>query len=525
VADGAMRWYEQIIPGVTRANYFGLGCVCMTRELLEKVTMQAGVDHFVNNQFGHFYLDEGGALSMQADELGYECWADGNVVCEHIRNEEEQASVRAIMAGEREERRASSKQAFLFVAHYNTPGIEAEFQKLKGATKGIGDCFLVGSRDFPDLGYPTLYPNTLVPGSNHFILLDFFRKNHYDHYWNIEYDVSFTGDWKEFFEYFNRGDEDFVSSHIRFYEDEPMWFWWSSLKCGAPVSKKIRSFNPIYRISHRALELVDAGHKGGWSGHHECLIPTILFNSGMALRDFGGSGSFVRTEDKERFYVDSSDYLLHDASINATNLHSGFLTGVKDKLFHPVKPTENEVFRQCRANWLNWLRELAGKPNVVGMELGTFRGDSAEWMLKHIFTHQTAKYYCVDPFTGNVEHHLTKAECSTLESETRARLKPFQQVEIIKGYSSVVLRDFRPPLDFVYVDGAHDSMNVLRDAVFAFDLLKPGGILIFDDYLWENTTDTRDKPRPAIDAFLQCFAKHIEVLEPRGWQIAIKKNY
>ena len=88
--------YEKVIPGVTGIDYFGLGCVCMTRELLEKVTMEPGIDTLITNQFGKFYLDEGGALSRQVYQLGYDCWANGNVVCEHIVDEAEQEAVREL---------------------------------------------------------------------------------------------------------------------------------------------------------------------------------------------------------------------------------------------------------------------------------------------------------------------------------------------------------------------------------------------------------------------------------------------
>ena len=36
--------------------------------------------------------------------------------------------------------------------------------------------------------------------------------------------------------------------------------------------------------------------------------------------------------------------------------------------------------------------------------------------------------------------------------------------------------------DLIYIDASHYAPDVLSDAVLAFKLLKPGGILIFDDY-------------------------------------------
>ena len=38
--------------------------------------------------------------------------------------------------------------------------------------------------------------------------------------------------------------------------------------------------------------------------------------------------------------------------------------------------------------------------------------------------------------------------------------------------------------DIIYIDGSHAVNDVLEDAVLSFRLLKPEGILIFDDYRW-----------------------------------------
>lgn len=52
--------------------------------------------------------------------------------------------------------------------------------------------------------------------------------------------------------------------------------------------------------------------------------------------------------------------------------------------------------------------------------------------------------------------------------------------------------------DFIYVDGLHLSQDVLYDALLSFDLLKVGGILIFDDYLWfdpQHCSHINDTPK------------------------------
>lgn len=176
-------------------------------------------------------------------------------------------------------------------------------------------------------------------------------------------------------------------------------------------------------------------------------------------------------------------------------------------------------------NWAKWLGHLQDRPEIIGMELGTWIGESAEWMLDNICTHPTARYFCVDTFAGSAEHHAIKADCSTLYDQAKARLDRFgNRVQLIRGESHRALRAWTFLLDFIYIDAAHDSMNVLRDAVLAFEVLKPGGIVIFDDYEWVVFPDPVDCPKLAIDSFLACYSKQLEVIQRYGWQVCVKKK-
>lgn len=188
-------------------------------------------------------------------------------------------------------------------------------------------------------------------------------------------------------------------------------------------------------------------------------------------------------------------------------------------------PWNTETGRVHGPNWSKWLNHLIDKPNAIGMEIGTFKGDSAEWMLENVFTGQGSTYYCIDPFTGSIEHHIGKEDCSTLEKETRNRLERFQGARILVGFSEDLIRDFKPKacLDFLYVDGSHTSRDALRDAVLGFDLLKVGGILVWDDVMWTVMPDPLDCPKAGVDAFLNVYAKQIKVISNGGWQTCIEK--
>jgi len=160
------------------------------------------------------------------------------------------------------------------------------------------------------LGYTPIFDRRLIPGSNHFAILDFYRDNpNYKYYWLIEDDVRFSGSWSTLFDTFADFTHDFISSNIRKFEEEPLWIYWNSLVHrgqSVPNINNLRSFNPIYRISNRALKLIDHMLLNQWQGHHEVLIPTLLNQEGFSVLDFGGNGGFCLPEFENKFYTTNS---------------------------------------------------------------------------------------------------------------------------------------------------------------------------------------------------------------------------
>jgi predicted O-methyltransferase YrrM len=157
---------------------------------------------------------------------------------------------------------------------------------------------------------------------------------------------------------------------------------------------------------------------------------------------------------------------------------------------------------------------LIGRADVVGLEIGAFEGRSTRWFVEHVLTGPRARLIVIDPYPS--EHFV--ANVASLAA----------QIEFIRERSQIALRDRRwreGSLDFIYIDGDHGARAVLEDSVLTWRLLKPGGVLIWDDYLWkaEGTEDPLMSPRPAIDAFLTVFAGDYELLVS-GWQIIVRRN-
>lgn len=252
--------------------------------------------------------------------------------------------------------------AILFVSHVFDRTILDRLEKLSEQTADFGTLFVyadvhgenpgdVNGRverfDFEAIRreYPRILGTTLVPGNCHLPLLHFFKCHpQFQYYWVIEYDVVFTGDWRQLFGAFSNQPADFLASHLRRQEEEPSWYWWKSIQ--APAGRGLpttftRAFGPIQRLSHRALEALERRVKEGWVGHFECLVPTLLADEGYLLADFGGDGSYVPLGFRNRFYRSFSwpdGRLIHLGSMRFRPYVSSLRFARRNTLYHPVKP-------------------------------------------------------------------------------------------------------------------------------------------------------------------------------------------
>lgn len=193
-----------------------------------------------------------------------------------------------------------------------------------------------------NLGYRSL-ADDIVPGSSHFPVLQFFKEfPNYSYYWSVEYDVFFKGDWATFFLYFESIERDFVTSLIHKYPYNPFWTWWNYLEAPNQIPKKRRlsSFNPIYRLSNKAICFVDRELRNGVCGHDEVVLPTILNTAGYTLLDLGMNRekSFC-VKNHKSFIVSgrrySSEYQTGSMRYRPCVIDEEMV--VKNVLYHPCK--------------------------------------------------------------------------------------------------------------------------------------------------------------------------------------------
>lgn len=82
--------------------------------------------------------------------------------------------------------------------------------------------------------------------------------------------------------------------------------------------------------------------------------------------------------------------------------------------------------------------------------------------------------------------------------------------------------------DFIYIDGSHQAPDVLMDALMCFELLKMGGVMVFDDCIWNEGlpggVDPLRCPKIAIDAFTTIFSRKIKLIPAASvYQIYVEK--
>ena len=195
-----------------------------------------------------------------------------------------------------------------------------------------------------------------------------------------------------------------------------------------------------------------------------------------------------------------------------------------------MAPKKNYIFQ---ADWFSeqiswWEKQLLrfkGKPNLHFLEIGSFEGRSAIWLLENILTDSSSTITCIDTFGGSPEHEKTQLHISKIEKHFRHNIEEssFEEKVIVKkGYSRDILTELKHgSYDCIYIDGSHKASDVLEDAILSKLLLKKGGIIIFDDYIWEEGNDERNRPKMAIDAFLEVYKGQYRFLY-KGKQVIVE---
>ncbi|MBL8262414.1 MAG: class I SAM-dependent methyltransferase [Xanthomonadaceae bacterium] len=145
---------------------------------------------------------------------------------------------------------------------------------------------------------------------------------------------------------------------------------------------------------------------------------------------------------------------------------------------HVAPQFSENWFEHNIPHWERWLGDFRDRSGLRALEIGSFEGRSTLWLCENILTADDCRIDCLDLFAADPVYGDYHAR---FRSNTAAHAHKIRE---FPGPSFDGLRKVDGRYDIVYIDGWHSAFGAMADGVMSWPLLKVGGVMIFDDYLW-----------------------------------------
>jgi SAM-dependent methyltransferase len=146
------------------------------------------------------------------------------------------------------------------------------------------------------------------------------------------------------------------------------------------------------------------------------------------------------------------------------------------------------------------------KKELIVIEVGSWKGLSANMMAKLCKdASRIVKIICVDTWLGSVEHQDTMVRNNgypTIYDDFLKNTKHTKNNDVIYPFpiasteGAHYLHKHGVQADIIYIDAGHEYESVAIDVKLYWNILAPGGVMIFDDYTWDGV-------KRAVDEFCE----------------------
>lgn len=196
-----------------------------------------------------------------------------------------------------------------------------------------------------------------------------------------------------------------------------------------------------------------------------------------------------------------------------------------EKWFDPMIPSWDNLFKK-------YLQENSIK-NVL--EVGCYEGRATIYLLSEHLDHDV-DYEVVDTFGGSLEESGMAGTSDRLAESDFIYNNFIHNTSFHKDINLNVHRDSSqvklPQLyaegrmyDFIYIDASHRADDTFVDAYYAHKMLRPGGLIIFDDFLWKDTKQPHvvASPEAGVRFFATMYDDSYQVVL-HGYQLGLVKR-
>ena len=185
-----------------------------------------------------------------------------------------------------------------------------------------------------------------------------------------------------------------------------------------------------------------------------------------------------------------------------------------------------DITRNLRTS-LEIIYPVKPSSKMICVEVGSFEGRGSILICDHLCMNAESKLYCIDPLDdeyvkGDEKMAFWNSACVGQLAKFRNNISFYPKIYEHRGTSDTMIpRLDNNSIDFVYIDGDHSPEQVYKDAVNMFAKMKDGGVILFDDYLWEmNGIVTKI----GVDKFLEEYKGKYELLLS-DFQLAIRRTF
>ena len=163
------------------------------------------------------------------------------------------------------------------------------------------------------------------------------------------------------------------------------------------------------------------------------------------------------------------------------------------------------------------------KKDTIGAEIGVWMGNTAQQFLqKGIKKLYMIDSYSVEPYKNNTEmsyqEYLAKYQHVTSEfaeagfmryydevyKTIKNKFEHVEQAELCRMTSNKWFEQYLSNdemLDWIYIDGDHSFEGCYSDLEYALKVVRPGGLILGDDYTWPDAKWGKNGVTAALDKF------------------------